>query len=69
MDKVTATPEGCPYTCPYYKGPEPKYTEDMCPNTLDYLSRAIHIDIPPQLTFEDDDMIIEGIRKVAEAYL
>jgi len=69
MDKVTATPEGCPYTCPYYKGPEPKYSEDMCPKTLDYLSRAIHIDIPPQLTFEDDDMIIEGIRKVAEAYL
>jgi len=69
MDKVTATKEGCPYTCPYYKGPEIKYTEDMCPKTLDYLSRAIHIDIPPQLTFEDDDMIIEGIRKVAEAYL
>ncbi len=69
MDKVTATPEGCPYTCPYYKGPEPKYTEDMCPKTLDYLSRAVHIDIPPQLTFEDDDMIVEGIRKVAEAYL
>ena len=69
MDKVTATPEGCPYTCPYYKGPTPEYREDMCPNTLDYLSRAVHIDIPPQLTEEDCDLIAAAIRKVADALL
>lgn len=69
IDKVTATPEGCPYTCPYYKGPAPEYTEDMCPKTLDYLSRSVHIDIPPQLTEEDCDLIAEAIRKVVDVLL
>lgn len=69
LKKWTATPEGCPYTCPYYKGPEPKYTPDMCPNTLNLLDRSIHIDISPQLTDKDCDMIAEGVHKVAEAYL
>ncbi len=69
MDKVTATSEGCPYTCAFYKGPTPDYSEDMCPKTLDYLGRSVHIDIPPQLTPEDCDMIAAGIRKVADALL
>ncbi len=68
IDKVSATPEGCPYTCPYY-GKTIEYSEDMCPNTLDYLSRSIHIDIPPQMTDEDCDMVAKGIRKVAEVLL
>jgi len=41
----------------------------MCPNTLDYLGRSVHIDIPPQLTAEDCDLIAEAIRKVADALL
>ncbi len=69
INKWTATPEGCPYTCPYYKGPEPKYSADMLPNTSDLLSKSIQIDIPPQLTDEDCDMIAEGVHKVADAYL
>ena len=69
IDKWTATPEGCPYTCPYYKGPEPKYSADMLPNTSDLLSKSIQINIPPQLTHEDCDMIAEGVHKVADAYL
>jgi 8-amino-3,8-dideoxy-alpha-D-manno-octulosonate transaminase len=69
IDKVTPTPEGCPYTCQYYKGPGIKYSDDMCPKTLDWLSRSVQIDIPPQMTGEDCDMIAEGIRKVASAYL
>jgi len=69
MDKVTATPEGCPYTCAFYKGPEIEYSPDMCPKTLDLLGRSVHVDIPPQMTVEDCDMIAEGIRKVASALL
>lgn len=69
INKWTATPEGCPYTCPYYKGPEPKYSADALPNTLDLLSKSIQIDIPPQLTHEDCDMIAEGVHKVADAFL
>jgi 8-amino-3,8-dideoxy-alpha-D-manno-octulosonate transaminase len=68
LKKWTATKEGCPYTCPYYKGEEPQYS-NVCPNTLKLLGRAIQIDIPPQLTEEDCDMIIEGVYKVSEAYL
>jgi len=63
--KETSTPEGCPWTCPYHKGKEVEYSEDMNPNTLEYLSRVVHIDIPPQLTLEDCDMIADGINKVA----
>lgn len=68
MDKVTATQEGCPYTCAYY-GKKVEYSPDMCPNTLELLSRSIHIDIPPQMTDADCGMIAEGIRKVAAALL
>ena len=69
MTKATPTSEGCPWTCPYHKGPEVQYRPDMCPNMLDHLSRAIHIDIPSQMTLADCDMIAKGIRKVAEAIL
>jgi len=69
MQKLTATEEGCPFTCPYYKGPEPKYSEDACPNTLDYLGRSVHMDIPPQMPLSDCDLIAKAIRKVAKALL
>ena len=69
MDKVTPTKEGCPYTCPYHKGKPVEYTRDMCPKTLEYLSRSVHLDIPAQLTEEDCDMIVKGIGKVAERLL
>jgi 8-amino-3,8-dideoxy-alpha-D-manno-octulosonate transaminase len=70
IGKATPTPEGCPYSCPHYKGDAPeKYSESMCPRTNEILARTIHIDIPAQLTDEDCDMIAKGIRKVALALL
>jgi len=70
IERKTPTPEGCPYTCPYYKGDAPaRYSENMCPRTTELLSRTVHLDIPAQLTDEDCDMIAKGIRKVAEAML
>jgi len=45
IEKKTPTEEGCPYTCPYYKGKLPDYSPDMCPRTLDILSRVIAIGI------------------------
>jgi hypothetical protein len=65
LGKKTPTAEGCPWTCPYHKGEPVEYSPDMNPNTLEYLSRVIHIDIPSQLTLEDCDMIAKGINKVA----
>ncbi len=70
INKGTPTPDGCPYTCGYYKGDAPsKYSKTMCPNTLAYLNRSVHLDIPALMTEQDCQMIIEGIRKVAAAML
>jgi dTDP-4-amino-4,6-dideoxygalactose transaminase len=68
MSKATITSEGCPYTCPHYKG-NVEYSPDMCPNTLELLSQTVALDIPAQMTEEDCDQIAKGIRKVAEAIL
>ena len=45
LEKRTVTPEGCPFTCPYYQGGEVKYWEGMLPRTDDLLSRAMNISI------------------------
>lgn len=65
INKMTPTPEGCPWTCPYHKGSEVEYSDDMNPKTLEYLSRVIHLDIPSQMTVDDCDMIAAAINKVA----
>ncbi len=65
IEKKTPTSEGCPWTCPYHAGDDVEYSADMNPNTLEYLSRVVHIDIPSQLSLEDCDMIVKGINKVA----
>lgn len=68
LDKKTATKEGCPYTCPYYKGKLPDYSVDMCPKTLDYLDRSLFIGISPYFTDEECSQIADGINKVAEEF-
>ena len=70
LKKWTATPDGCPYSCPHYleKGGKIEYSPEMNPKTLEYLGRSVHIDIPAQLTTQDCDMISESIIKVANAY-
>ncbi|TFG24937.1 MAG: DegT/DnrJ/EryC1/StrS family aminotransferase [Promethearchaeota archaeon] len=45
LGKMTVTSEGCPFTCPYYKGPEINYYKGMLPQTDDILSRAINISV------------------------
>ncbi|OPZ97860.1 MAG: L-glutamine:2-deoxy-scyllo-inosose aminotransferase [Planctomycetes bacterium ADurb.Bin412] len=47
----------------------PKYTKDMCPKSLELLSRAILIDIDCHLQTEDCDKIAAAINKVLRAYL
>ncbi len=68
MDKMMPTKKGCPFNCPLC-GPAPEYSKDDCPQTIDWLSRSIHFDIPPQLSEEDCAQIAEGIRKVASVML
>ncbi|MDD4680800.1 MAG: DegT/DnrJ/EryC1/StrS family aminotransferase [Clostridia bacterium] len=65
IEKKTPTPEGCPWTCPYHKSEDVQYSADMNPNTLEYLARVVHLDIPHRYTLEDCDMVAKGINKVA----
>jgi dTDP-4-amino-4,6-dideoxygalactose transaminase len=70
LEKKAPTPIQCPWSCPYHAAaPEVQYDQLMCPNTLEYLSRVVHMDIPPQMADEDCDMIAKAIRKVAAAIL
>ncbi len=56
----------CPWQCPYHdKAEDVQYAADMNPNTLQYLGRVVHLDLPAQMTEEDCDMIAKAINKVA----
>jgi 8-amino-3,8-dideoxy-alpha-D-manno-octulosonate transaminase len=82
LEKRTITPEGCPFTCPYYKGGEVKYWKGMLPQTDALLSRSINISIgvsDPGLGsafgvtmrdgFDVVDARAEEFRRVARKYL
>lgn len=43
-----------------------EYSKEMCPKSLDYLSRAVHLHISPMLTNEDLEETIEGVNRVLE---
>ena len=66
MTQQTATSEGCPFTCPYHKGSLPDYRPDMCPKTLDYLSRAIRIVVDQYWTARDCKRVAKAINKVCK---
>ena len=68
LEQKSATKEGCPWTCQYYAGPMPAYAEDMCPRTLDLLSRAIGIGVSEWYTDNDCAQIAEAINKVLSAW-
>ncbi len=64
MGRKTATPEGCPFTCPYYEVPPPEYREDMCPRTLDLLDRAVFIQVNQWWTAGDCRAVAAAVNKV-----
>ncbi len=68
IQKKTASKVRCPWDCPFHSdAPEVEYSENQNPKTIGYLGRVVHLDIPPQMTDEDCDMIAKAINKVAEA--
>ena len=67
LEQKTATPEGCPFTCPYHKGKLPAYSKDMCPRTLDFISRAVIIRIDQWWTAADCRHVADAINKVCGA--
>lgn len=64
INKKSATVPEWPWSNPLYKG-NVEYGETICPKTLELLGRVVHLDIPPQMTDEDCDMIAKAINKVA----
>jgi 8-amino-3,8-dideoxy-alpha-D-manno-octulosonate transaminase len=68
IEKMMPTKKGCPFNCEQ-SGPVPDYDPDACPQTMHWLGRSIHLDIPPQLSELDCAQIAEGIRKVASVLL
>jgi len=44
-----------------------EYSKEMCPRSLDLLSRAVHLDVSPLLTNEDVEETVEGLNKVLNA--
>ena len=68
IEKKTSSPVCCPYECPHHKTAEVEYDPDMCPKTLELLGRVVTLDVPPQMTVEDCEMIAKAIRKVAPEF-
>jgi 8-amino-3,8-dideoxy-alpha-D-manno-octulosonate transaminase len=68
LEQKSATAEGCPWTCPYYDKPLPPYADDMCPRTLDLLSRGIVIYLSEWWTEGDCLQVAGAINKVLDAY-
>ena len=64
MHQRTWTPLGGPWR----NHPRPiTYTKDMCPRTLDLLSRAVHLDVSPELTSLNLEELADALNKALEA--
>jgi 8-amino-3,8-dideoxy-alpha-D-manno-octulosonate transaminase len=66
LEKRGRSSNWSPWHPSVYKG-SVEYSKDMCPNTLDYLGRTVHIGLSPKLTSSDTDDIAKAITKVVRA--
>lgn len=64
MEKRGASVQDTPWNCQSYKG-NVQYSPDMCPRTLDLLSRAVAISLHQSMTAEDCQDVVQAVRKVA----
>jgi dTDP-4-amino-4,6-dideoxygalactose transaminase len=64
MAQRTWSPEGGPWR---QARREVRYSDDMCPRSLDLLGRAVHLNISPLLTNDDVEETVEGLNKVLHA--
>lgn len=64
LNKNTYHPNGLPYSHPTYG--EIEYSDDMCPNTLDYLGRAICIGIHPEMSDESIEKVSQSIKSASD---
>lgn len=61
LDKRAWTSSGSPWAAAQR---DIQYAKDMCPRSLDWLARAVHIDVSPLLTNEDLEETVEGFHRV-----
>jgi 8-amino-3,8-dideoxy-alpha-D-manno-octulosonate transaminase len=66
MEKKAVSADGLPWSA-VPSNELPNYSKDMCPRTLELLSRAIMIDINWHYSDADCDNIAAGINKVLSA--
>lgn len=64
LAKRTWNPQGYPFSMAHR---EINYGVDQCPRSLDLLGRAVHINVPPQLTALDVEETAAALRKVVTA--
>src|SRR5690606_22340129 len=67
LNKWPMDEAGYPWAPQFYKG-NVKYSEDMCPNTLDYLGRAVSFSLSQKFDDQDVDDFIRAVSKVAMAF-
>lgn len=68
LDKKTVASDGLPWSA-VQADELPRYSRDMCPRTIDLLSRAIMVDIDYNYSDRDCTAIAGGINKVLRAIL
>jgi 8-amino-3,8-dideoxy-alpha-D-manno-octulosonate transaminase len=61
IEQRTWTPNGGPWR---WARRQIRYSEDMCPRSLDLLGRAVHLNVSPLLTNEDVEETVEGLNRV-----
>ena len=69
MDKPAAASDGCPWVCSKDgKKVEIEYTLDMCPRTLELLSRLVRVGIDQWWTEADCKKVADAVAKVCDAF-
>jgi dTDP-4-amino-4,6-dideoxygalactose transaminase len=68
LEKVPATSDGCPWRCPKTGEEVPvEYSPDMCPRTLDLLSRHVTVGVDQWWTESDCKQVVAALTKVFDA--
>ncbi|MDF2722611.1 MAG: Glutamine--scyllo-inositol transaminase [Paenibacillus sp.] len=67
MDKRPISEKDNPWTNEHYKG-NVHYSRDMCPRTMDWLTRAVTIGLHPNMDEEQCRRIVAAIRKTAASF-
>lgn len=68
MERKSATPDGCPWTCEKNAGLGQNYSPDMCPRALDLLGRAVYVSVSQWWTESDCALVAGAINKVLGAF-